>query len=140
MSEKHYDYALSKKGELIRVDGLVWVYGGNRRVKEIKKIGQTFQLTLDDWTYALIDAVVPLHEPPPIPQRFVRFETNLAPVYIDLEQVVALGNSNGQNVTFMLRSGQSLTMHHSFKDDIVKIMDAWIEYQNDRWQREQHKR
>jgi hypothetical protein len=135
-----FDHALNKKGEVISVGSLVRVWGENRRVREIRKTGQTFQLTLDNWTYARIDAVVLIPESPPVPQRFIRFQTTTGAIFFDLEQIVAVIQPSGEITRLLLHSGQAVDLNHTFKSDIVKIMDAWTAYQNDRWQKEQRKR
>lgn len=136
MSEFH-EKVKNKKGQTVRVGGLVVAWGSTREVRAIKNIGETFELRLDNDTYAWLDNVIVIPEPPPTPERFVRFETTTGPVYFDLEQVDAVTQPCGERIRLLLRSGQSIDFNSTFKDDMTRIMDAWIEYQNHRWKKEQ---
>lgn len=126
----------TKRGEVVGIGSLVVAWGRTREVRAIKKIGDTYELRFDDNIYARLESVTVIPTPVPPPNRFIKFSTTTGPVYIDLEEVVAVMNSSGEHIRVMLRNTQTIDFNHTFKEDLQNIMDEWVEYQNDRWKRE----
>lgn len=68
------------------------------------------------------------------PDRWVKFNTSLGPIYVDLEEVSSV--LAGENVagfkmmTVYLKGGNSLNLNPTFYSDMTRIMDAWMEWKN----------
>lgn len=104
---------------------------------ELDEVYRTHWLVLEDAARVPMNDARPCPrpevEPPKKPARFVKFNTSGGDCFIDLEEVACMFNggfAGEQGVSLLFKGGATVNFNNTFRDDLEKALDAWMEFKN----------